>query len=595
MYSYAYSNGSNHPAGGVPFTQVAMVSGYAADDRFAFHIKNLNHNYAGMVCAPSYVPSSGGQIDAFDPGAANAYMSLVGSPSFFNNFNSNTMMIITEEADDLFGLDSVNTHEDLGFTVVNANPRQDTSASGSYSYTDHAVYAKLALRDFLANKYGCTGSADPSVSGYCGASAAAAALAAFNTAWYGNQIYTTWNTSDSGGLAGLHAGSYASYGTGTGFLDENGAHTLSAAAKSNCNNITANDPWTASPTIKTDLHNYVVSFAQTYAQKLSAAWAQSAVSSHPPIFLPLYDGPSYVYTAVAPYFDGFWIAPSPFTTNNTLGHVQQIIAASSVAGKSMPIIFGDYSSANPDSPFSGSSGGGTLYPSQPAKGAGMVSLWKSVLGQKDVNGKYVVVGVEHWPYYDQVSEGWDGGVATADGDNPYDGSASVATATTSTLWQANHTYTAPSLIYDGTNYQALSGGLTGSCTSGASTPVWGAKMGQSTTDGTCIWRNEGSYTLKPEAGIPNTATLPGKAYGDAITPIANFLSAGICDPGTPPPPPFTSPCDVNGDGMTNVADVQLEVNMALGIGPCTNPSGACTVASVQRVVNAALGGQCVAP
>jgi hypothetical protein len=61
--------------------------------------------------------------------------------------------------------------------------------------------------------------------------------------------------------------------------------------------------------------------------------------------------------------------------------------------------------------------------------------------------------------------------------------------------------------------------------------------------------------------------------------------------GAAPPPP--SSCDVNGDGVVNVADVQLEVNMALGINSCTNPSGTCTVVSVQRVVNAALGGQCV--
>ena len=51
--------------------------------------------------------------------------------------------------------------------------------------------------------------------------------------------------------------------------------------------------------------------------------------------------------------------------------------------------------------------------------------------------------------------------------------------------------------------------------------------------------------------------------------------------------------DVNGDGVVTVVDVQLEVNMALGISPCTNPSGTCNVVSVQRVVNAALGGQCV--
>ena len=55
-------------------------------------------------------------------------------------------------------------------------------------------------------------------------------------------------------------------------------------------------------------------------------------------------------------------------------------------------------------------------------------------------------------------------------------------------------------------------------------------------------------------------------------------------------------CDVNGDGNTNVADVQAEVNQALGISACANDinqDGACNVIDVQRVVNAALGGQCV--
>jgi len=56
-----------------------------------------------------------------------------------------------------------------------------------------------------------------------------------------------------------------------------------------------------------------------------------------------------------------------------------------------------------------------------------------------------------------------------------------------------------------------------------------------------------------------------------------------------------SPCDVNKDSVINVADVQLEVNLALGVSPCTNSSGTCTVVSVQRVFNAALGGACVAP
>jgi len=69
-------------------------------------------------------------------------------------------------------------------------------------------------------------------------------------------------------------------------------------------------------------------------------------------------------------------------------------------------------------------------------------------------------------------------------------------------------------------------------------------------------------------------------------------------PPPPPPPPPSSACDLNADGATNVVDVQLMVNQALGVSACTadiNKDGVCNVVDVQRVVNAALGGQCVSP
>lgn len=55
-------------------------------------------------------------------------------------------------------------------------------------------------------------------------------------------------------------------------------------------------------------------------------------------------------------------------------------------------------------------------------------------------------------------------------------------------------------------------------------------------------------------------------------------------------------CDLNADGTVNVIDVQMSVNMDLGMAPCTaniDGSGVCNVVVVQRVVNAALGDSCV--
>jgi chitodextrinase len=535
MYSGAFAGG-NHPTGGLPYENTEGSSGYVMDS--APYVKDAWHlvNPSGMVCGTSIY--QGQQADPFDPNAQSAYTSVMLSLFQYNNGITNSVIGMPEEADFLFGLDTVSGgHADLAYIVAAQNPMMKTGSSGvgSPTYADATLYAKLAMRDYLAGLYGCSGSADPAAGNYCGATAAASSLAALNTAW--GTSYTTWNTSSAGGLAGIKNGTYASWGTGTGFLDENGTHILSSAQKSNCGGVGGNGPsvldnWSAKPQIKTDTQDYVAYFAKTYAQIIRNAYNASCGGTCPPMFMPIYDGPSNVFTAMAPYVDGFWVNPS------SLSDLQRIIAASSISGgKSTPIIIGDYSSSNPDSPWYTSSGGSVLYNTQAAKGAGMVSFWQSAIHLTDVNGKHVVVGLEHWPFYDQANEGWDGGFVSSDADNPYDGSAGIATANTNTVWQANHTYTAPSIIYDGTNYQGLSGGLTGSCKSGASAPSWAAYMGSATSDGTCTWRNEGPFTLKPESGVPSSAMIPNKAYGDFVTPVANFLTGNLCDSGQQAPAP----------------------------------------------------------
>jgi hypothetical protein len=62
-------------------------------------------------------------------------------------------------------------------------------------------------------------------------------------------------------------------------------------------------------------------------------------------------------------------------------------------------------------------------------------------------------------------------------------------------------------------------------------------------------------------------------------------------------PSGSASCDVNGDGVVNVVDVQLVIGAALGAIACTpqfdlNQDGSCTIVDVQRVVNASLGLGC---
>ena len=58
-----------------------------------------------------------------------------------------------------------------------------------------------------------------------------------------------------------------------------------------------------------------------------------------------------------------------------------------------------------------------------------------------------------------------------------------------------------------------------------------------------------------------------------------------------------SPCDLNGDGKVDATDVQMAISQVLGTTACTNASltgnGQCNVVSVQRIINASLGGACV--
>ncbi len=145
-------------------------------------------------------------------------------------------------------------------------------------------------------------------------------------------------------------------------------------------------------------------------------------------------------------------------------------------------------------------------------------------------------------------------------------------------------------------------------------------VGSSSALQTVVVKNVGNASLHvsgvgvtgPNAAdfAPPTSTCGVVAPGGTCSVMVKFTPAGtatrsatllIADDagGSPQSVPLSgigvASCDMNGDGIVNVIDVQLLVDQALGIFPATgdiNGDGSVNVVDVQLVVNAVLGLGC---
>jgi hypothetical protein len=118
--------------------------------------------------------------------------------------------------------------------------------------------------------------------------------------------------------------------------------------------------------------------------------------------------------------------------------------------------------------------------------------------------------------------------------------------------------------------------------------VTGIVSGNSFTSDSTANGNGWAHLVASSAGTYN-AQWTNTSSGTYASSTVSFKAASTT---TGP----LNACDLNADGAVNVTDAQLATDMALGITPCTaNIYGAnvCNIVVVQRVINAALTGNCV--
>lgn len=322
--------GSGRPAAGW------ALGGWATRKDRPYHAKNV---YAGAVFPPGSknLLYQGLQPDVFDPAFEKAYLEMVAQQA--SSKDAWSWALIPEEADYLFGINSL-THDHMGYVTLSQNPFQRRAHRDGQEiiYDDPRLYAKYTLRDFLRYRYG---PADDDLPSFTEHSAVPlyqyasqpvgwelAALEKLNAAW--RTGYTTWNTSSGELLKGNNA-----WGTGTGFMDENGKSVLSANARS----VGFDKPFTNPdhPAIRKDLDDFIELFAARYGNIVEKAFAQVP---HPVLLLPLYNGPDFVYKALAPHVGGFWVSVSD---------PKEALRIYNASHK--PLLGADYLTADPDSPW----------------------------------------------------------------------------------------------------------------------------------------------------------------------------------------------------------------------------------------------------
>jgi len=252
----------------------------------------------------------------------------------------------------------------------------------SGSHGDMKVYSKYALRDFLAKKY--------------------STIQALNAAWKSD--YTTFD-SDGG------------YGSGRGFLDEDGRHFWIGKDWK-----TLSD---ASPNVKGDLDAFLLEFAR---KAFSVIVSRVRAMDHNHLIF----GPAalnkfgclarpQVLQAAAEHVDVLQVSADVLNLANN-----SEVMAMSYELTHKPLLVWVGFMANPDSTLKGSPNIYAMPPisTQQERGAYYGKMLMRLVSVKGSDGVYPVVGLDWWDWMDSGGEGANWGLITFR-DNAYDGREAI--------------------------------------------------------------------------------------------------------------------------------------------------------------------------
>ncbi len=337
----------------------------------------------------------------FDMDESDDTMGLRAGPDFETVDDSYTGQLAA-------GFDTPST----AWLVLVTDPMQTSNHSLGLSYSNATVFSKQAMATYFSGEYSGN-------------------IAALNAAWGSN--YSSFATADPGGAGAIQKGTYVSFGTGSGLLDEDGT-CPSRSAHQTCwvgtDPINLNGETAA---MQADMSGFFSYWLDQYfgAQK-------TQYSRYAPGYLLTQEIGGWgapprkeVLTEAAKYVDIFTLEEIPPYPCSNCTDAQARINFTAQYGGDKPWVNWQGFIAQADSYMSAYPGGsGTAaFTTQPERGAGYQTMVSTFLNAADANGTYHIVGIEWWGMYDMISQQTNWGLLTPN-DNAYDGrEAIIATGT----------------------------------------------------------------------------------------------------------------------------------------------------------------------